>query len=784
MKTKLLLIVILFIAVSVFANKIGEQYFRFPTPSQNELEIITRIISIDNIEDGYVYAYANEAGIEKFLAAGYFYEVLPHPGTLYKPKMTTNWERSRLLEAYPTYDAYVNIMYQFATDHPTICEVTNIGNSVNGREILVAKISDNIDQEENEPEFFYTSTMHGDETTGFILMLDLINLLLSDYSSDPQITNLVNNLEIWINPLANPDGTYNNVNNVIIDPTRFNANGVDLNRNFPCPQDGPHPDGEEWQPETVIMMDFADANNFNMGANLHGGIELLNYPWDYQEPLHADDDWFIYTCTLYASTAHANSPDGYMTAYNNGITNGFQWFETHGGRQDYMTYFQRSREVTLELSDIKFLPENQLLNHWNYNRESLLLYLEEAMYGVHGLVTNQSSEPLSALITVLDHDLDNSEIYTDSEVGDYHRLLSAGTYDLEFSSYGYRTQSVDNISVNEGETTLVDVILENAPQFTISGTVVSGNNNLPIGNVMIELIDTPIIPGITNSAGEYQVYDVYEGSYSVYIASDDYANIVMDIVVDENNTTFDFVLYQSEIEGFETGNFESFAWTFSGDAIWQIDSDEVYAGNFSAHSGDVNHNQESGLNIDLNVTYEGELSFFNKVSSESGYDYFKFFIDGNQIEAWSGELDWQEQHYMIQPGMHTFTWTYQKDGSVSSGDDRAWLDLISFPCTVEVGADPIPELYVNKLYGNYPNPFNPTTTIKFGLSEPGHVKLTVYNIKGEKVITLVDGELDAQFHSINWDGKNSSSKFVASGVYFYKMQSGNYESTRKMILMK
>jgi Zinc carboxypeptidase/FlgD Ig-like domain/Carboxypeptidase regulatory-like domain len=787
MRVKILIFTVLLLtAISLCGNEIGEQYIKFPVPTRNELSKITNIVSIDKIEAGYVYAYGVEKQLEKLSASGYFYEILPHPGTLYEPQMTANMDRSREFEVYPTYEAYVNMMYQFAVDYPDICQVTNIGNSVNGREVLVAKISDNVNMEENEPEFFYTSTMHGDETTGYILMLDLINLLLTDYDTIPRIANIVDNIEIWINPLANPDGTYHAGNNSVFGATRFNANGVDLNRNFPCPLAGPHPDGEEWQPETIMMMDFADAHRFNMGANLHGGVEVLNYPWDAWPRLHADDEWYIYTSELYAAAAHANSPNGYMTYLNNGITNGYQWYETHGGRQDYMNYFQRSREITLELSDVKLLPENQLLDLWNYNRESLLLYLEESMYGILGKVTNQNSQALSAMITVLNHDIDNSEILTDSNNGDYHRLIKGGTYDLEFTSYGYISYVAENIAVSDGETITLDVIMESAPQFTISGSVISGTDNTPIGNVMIALVDTPIAAGITNSTGEYSISEVYQGSYSAYISSENYANIVMDIIVDENNTVFDFVLYESEIEGFESGNFEIFAWAFAGDAIWQIDSDVTYSGDFSARSGLLTHNQNSGISIDLNVTYEGELSFNYKVSSEAGYDYLKFYIDGNQEEAWSGEIDWQEKNYVISPGAHTFTWSYEKDGNVSGGSDCAWLDYISFPCTVEVGTDPVPELYPTKLNYNYPNPFNPTTTISFSLNpdNAGKTELAIYNLKGQKVRTLINSELPAGLHQTVWDGKDMNQQEVASGMYFYKINTRDFFAVKKMILMK
>ncbi|MCF7794280.1 MAG: T9SS type A sorting domain-containing protein [Candidatus Cloacimonetes bacterium] len=89
-----------------------------------------------------------------------------------------------------------------------------------------------------------------------------------------------------------------------------------------------------------------------------------------------------------------------------------------------------------------------------------------------------------------------------------------------------------------------------------------------------------------------------------------------------------------------------------------------------------------------------------------------------------------------------------------------------------------------ELNGNYPNPFNPTTNISFSLKNSGHVKLEVYNIKGEKVVTLIDDELTADDHVVAWNGKDTNGKQVSSGVYFYKMKAADYTSSKKMILLK
>ena len=85
---------------------------------------------------------------------------------------------------------------------------------------------------------------------------------------------------------------------------------------------------------------------------------------------------------------------------------------------------------------------------------------------------------------------------------------------------------------------------------------------------------------------------------------------------------------------------------------------------------------------------------------------------------------------------------------------------------------------------NYPNPFNPTTTIRFSLAKDIQVQLDIYNILGQKVKSLVNGELNAGWHAVSWDGTNNAGEQMASGVYIYKLNTPNFEHTRKMSLTK
>ena len=462
---------LLFTLTVISNSQQNEYYFKFKINEKSDIYTLTKIISIDNVTDNEVYAYANDKEMKDFLKLGYFYEMLPHPGSLIDARTSGDIDEIYEWDVYPTYDGYVTMMNQFASNYPALCRIVNAGTTVQGRSILFAVISDNVNVREAEPQFQYSSSMHGDETTGYVLMLRLIDYLLTNYATNPRIANLVNNMEIWINPLANPDGTYHGGNDTVNGARRYNANGVDLNRNFP-PTDNWN--SGTMQPETSGFVNLASANYFIMSCNFHGGSEVVNYPWDAWPRLTADNQWWIYVCRQYADTVHANAPSAYMDGFDNGITNGYAWYYVGGGRQDYHTYFRRGRECTIEISNTKLLPPAQLPAHWNYNYKSFLNYMQEVLYGVTGTVKDSVTNlPVKAKVTIAGHDLDSSEVYSDSLFGKYYRLIYGGTYNLTFSAPGYYTETVPNVYVKNDSTTIRNVLLNPIVQGVISG------NNIP-----------------------------------------------------------------------------------------------------------------------------------------------------------------------------------------------------------------------------------------------------------------------------------------------------------------
>lgn len=449
-------------------NARGEIAFTFEIMSREEIARFTKMLSIDNVNGNKVVAYASKKQFRNFYRTKRAFTLLPLPAEIPKnllkeeaqltPAVITSWND------YPTYSGYDSAMNAFQSSYPALCRMFSIATLPSGRKLLFLKITSNVDVRGNKPQFLYTSTIHGNEPTGYVTLLHLIDYLLAGYGSDPRVTYLLDNIELYVNPLANPDGCYAGGNSTVYNATRGNANHVDLNRNYPDPQAGAHPDGHAYQPETQAFMRLADSLNFTMSANFHTGAEVFNYPWDTWSMVHADDDWWSRMGIQYADTVHANSSSGYFTdlfsGTHPGVTNGYAWYQVTGGRQDYMTYFKHCRECTIELSSASIPAANSLLNFWNYNYRSLLNYMEQSLFGIRGLVTDScSGDPLHAKVYITGHDHDSSEVYSNLPVGDYHRLLFSGIYTLTFSSPGYISKTIQNVHVSNDSTTLIDVPL-------------------------------------------------------------------------------------------------------------------------------------------------------------------------------------------------------------------------------------------------------------------------------------------------------------------------------------
>jgi hypothetical protein len=196
---------------------------------------------------------------------------------------------------YHTYAQLGQILQDAAADHPEICALDVAGQSVQGRNLYRVRITDNVQTEEAEPEVRISANMHGGEKISMEMSVYLIEYLTDQYGQPgyEDVTFLVDNYDIWLMPLHNPDGHVANM--------RYNANGVDLNRNFPVP-DGSIGDDGTWneEPETVAMIEWGESSNHVIGINGHSGILCMIYPWTYTSVPPPNEEAIVLLCEEYA----------------------------------------------------------------------------------------------------------------------------------------------------------------------------------------------------------------------------------------------------------------------------------------------------------------------------------------------------------------------------------------------------------------------------------------------------------------------------------------------------
>jgi hypothetical protein len=483
-------------------------------------------------------------------------------------------------------------------------------------------------------------------------MLRLIEELLTNYGTDPEITAMVDNMEIWINPNANPDGTYymsdDTVSGAIRSYTTTSGGDswVDPNRNFPDVLYGDHPDGNEWWPETVHQMELASAHNFVIGGNFHGGAEVLNYPWDYQYERHPDDEWYIAICRAYADQVHLDGWPGYLTDYNDGITNGYDWYSIHGGRQDYMNYWHSTREITFEVSMVKNPSASQLNDFWTANRQALLDWLNNALTGIRGKVTDSTGTPLDAQVEIPGHDHDGSWVYTDPDTGNYHRMLLPGTYKLHFTAEGFVPVDVMDIVVNQGSATRVDVVMGGASRTTVYGQVTSRPNDMPLPGATVELVGTNHPPVVTSRSGYYSFRDVVENTYTFRVSAPGFETVVenRNITLDEDQQDFGIYrvteAYATDLEadngGLEAAGTPSPGWEW-GEADADVGANSGMNVWGTGLSGDYQDQASWTLTLSKLPLPDGNptLSFWHLYSIEPGYDGGNVQISNDGGQSWS-----------------------------------------------------------------------------------------------------------------------------------------------------
>lgn len=242
---------------------------------------------------------------------------------------------------YHHQDELEALLTNLNSQYPSLTKLHRVGSSSQNRTLWALQITDNVNETEaGEPMFKYIANMHGNEAVGRELLIYLIQYLLEQYGNDEKVTSIVDSTNIFIMPTMNPDGfEHSEEGDCSGIEGRANANGIDLNRDFPDQFDSGS-ESKVVQPETQAIMDWVTNNPFVLSANLHGGSVVASYPFDDSrnhqltgfESAAPDDSVFRLLAHTYANT-HKTMHKGNLCSddsFPGGITNGARWYDVPG----------------------------------------------------------------------------------------------------------------------------------------------------------------------------------------------------------------------------------------------------------------------------------------------------------------------------------------------------------------------------------------------------------------------------------------------------------------------
>ncbi|NPV13672.1 DUF2817 domain-containing protein [candidate division WOR-3 bacterium] len=413
---------------------------------RDEMRALAKIgVIVNYIDNRGVVAEATLDEQEKLRSSGFSIEILTR-------NITRVYEQNCLASAsdgrYLTYSEFRDTMAIIAQNNSNICKLETLGLSYNGSLILIMKISDNPQSDENEPVVHFEGDIHGDEKIAWAIVFELIKYLVQNYGTDTLVTRLVNDREIYLLPMYNPDG--------FIAGRRYNGNNVDLNRNWGWMwgdevNQGAAPFSE---PENRAALAHIWRNPAVIYVSYHAGTTFISHPWSYcfsYQNTIPELPLIQFLSARYDAFTHYHYGQGPDTMYLiNGSTKDFD-------------YGYGMMGWSIEVHIQKTPPASEIDQTFNLNKPAMLALIRHAGQGIRGTITDAATgEPVPCQIWISPA---NWVSYNDPELGDFHRFYLPGTYQLTFRAPGYRETTLTDVVVPDSgdSVTTVDVQLTPDP---------------------------------------------------------------------------------------------------------------------------------------------------------------------------------------------------------------------------------------------------------------------------------------------------------------------------------
>jgi hypothetical protein len=427
-------------------------------------------VTINDVRRDHCIAEATPELLQKLTALGYRITTLQEniSGSYFSNSLTKSPDGQ-----YLTYAQFRDSMVTIAQNNPTICKLETLANSASGNLILVMKVSHNPQLNENEPEVFWEANTHGDEKIGWAVAFEFLKYLLRNYGTNPEVTYLVDNREIWILPMFNPDGYISN--------NRSNGHGVDMNRNWGWMWGEEAAPGSSAMSESEVTGDIQHLwrHPFALFVSYHAGTECISYPWSYTDYDTIPENYLI----NWLSQGYSTRGNSYMYGQGSQVM-----YLINGSSKDVGFGALGEMAWSIEVHLTKTPPASEIDPTFNRNRDAMLFFCRQAGHGIQGTVTDSvTGQPLHAQLWLAPY---NWQSYTCPTNGDFHRFCLPGTYALVARCPGYDAKVVTNVTVpnNADSSVTVSIPLKpnpSAPLFgfmvvSCSAVTISGNRTYPI----------------------------------------------------------------------------------------------------------------------------------------------------------------------------------------------------------------------------------------------------------------------------------------------------------------
>ncbi len=596
------------------------------------LDVLDGSITADTLD-----VIVSATDLQTLLDLGYKPELI----AVGRPFRDIQAEMDALPPGYADLAGLIAEMNARAAAYPAICTVVDLTATygtpatVGGRHLYAAKVSDNVNLDEDEPAILIVGNFHAREVVTPVIALYALQQFTTQYGGDPTITSLVDNYEIWIAPTFNPDGydyVYNTDNMWRKNRRVFTGGvGVDLNRNFPIGWNGStsctgdtSPSSETYkgpsaasEAETQTMIAWSQDRRFARVIDYHSygrevvrGYLCLTHPFSAYLTTEAAA---LATASGYAGANRAPSADGehyeWQLAYMGAAAN---LIET---ATDFQPSFAAAQAEAATVWPGILWAMQRPVPLWGYVIDA----------ATAAPVTNAS-------ITLVGAGFANGEVFPSGRFGRYQAFIPPGTYQLSVTAPGYEPTTINNVVVSSGSTRL-DI----SPGMPPALTHPNGGEQLPI-NVPTTITWTGAAP-----AWRYHVQATYNADQIGPIT-----------------------------DSFERTQLGS-DYQVGGNLPWTISASVALMGTRSARAGAITHNQTSYM---ARTASAGTFSFWYYVSSEANGDYFNFYIDDTQILHVSGTTAWVQYSTTLSAGQHVVKWEYVKNATGSAGNDSVWIDWI------------------------------------------------------------------------------------------------------------